>query len=40
MKILPLPRGSVGEIFDSPDEQYEFWFALFESILEIKMCPT
>ena len=23
---------SVGEIFDSPDDQYEFWFALFESI--------
>lgn len=34
MKILPLPRGVVGEIFDSTDDQYEFWFALFESILD------
>ena len=25
---------SVGEIFDSPDDQYDFWFALFESILD------
>ena len=25
---------SVGEIFDSPGDQYEFWFALFESVLE------
>ena len=25
---------SVGEIFDPPDDQYEFWFALFESILD------
>ena len=22
---------SVGEIFDSPDDQYEFWFALFKA---------
>ena len=25
---------SVGEIFDSPDDQYELWFALFETALE------
>ena len=24
---------SVGEIFDSPDDQYDFWYALFESVL-------
>lgn len=23
----------VGEIFDSPDDQYDFWYALFESVL-------
>ena len=25
---------SAREIFDSPDDQYEFWFVLFKSVLE------
>lgn len=34
MKILLLFCGVVGEIFDLIDDQYEFWFVLFESILD------
>ena len=31
---LAIAPWSVREIFDSPDDQYEFWFALFQSALE------